>query len=99
MGGEVSKHTTADTRIWVTYKDSVYDITDFIQDHPGGDRIMLAAGKAIDPFWRLYQMHVSRGTAVKILESFRIGKLDPQDVVKPSAAPDDPYGKDPDDRH
>eukprot|EP00959_Pyramimonas_sp_CCMP1952_P156854 3280426-Pyramimonas_sp.AAC.1 len=38
-------------------KDSVYDITDFIIDHPGGSRIMLAAGKAIDPFWRLYQMH------------------------------------------
>lgn len=97
---EVSKHTTAQDRIWVTYKDGVYDITDFINDHPGGDRIMLAAGKAIDPFWRLYQMHVSRGNALRMLEPMRIGTLDPSDIVAPSAtSDDDPYAQDPSDRH
>lgn len=42
---EVSKHKTKEQRIWVTFKDGVYDITEFIAMHPGGaQRIMLAAG-------------------------------------------------------
>lgn len=37
---------------------------------------------------------------MKILEPMQIGILDPQDVAKPSAVDyDDPYGKDPGDRH
>ena len=57
---EVAKHrSSADGgRVWVTYKDGVYDITDFVENHPGGaKRIMLAAGGAIDPFWSMYQQH------------------------------------------
>lgn len=96
---DIAEHKTRETGIWVTYKDSVYDITDFINDHPGGDRIMLAAGKAIDPFWRLYQMHVSRGNALKLLEPLKIGRLDPQDITAPSAADsEDPFSRDPE-RH
>jgi len=36
---------------------------------------MLAAGKAIDPFWRIYQQHIGRGNALELLESMRIGDL------------------------
>ena len=44
--------------IWVTYKDGVYDVTRFVEQHPGGaQRLMLAAGGAIDPFWAMYQQH------------------------------------------
>jgi cytochrome b involved in lipid metabolism len=32
---DISKHNTMETRIWVTYKEGVYDITDFIEMHPG----------------------------------------------------------------
>jgi len=79
---EVSRHTTKETRIWVSYKNGVYDITDFLPNHPGGtEKIMLAAGKSIDPFWRLYQQHENRGNAVAQLENFRIGDLsDPEPV-------------------
>src|SRR4051794_36503551 len=31
---EVAKHSTKENRIWVTYKNGVYDITDFIEMHP-----------------------------------------------------------------
>jgi hypothetical protein len=42
----------------VTYKDGVYDVTRFLELHPGGaQRLMLAAGGAIDPFWAMYQQH------------------------------------------
>lgn len=33
-------------------QDGVYDITDFIANHPGGsEKILLAAGKSVDAFW------------------------------------------------
>ena len=55
---DVAKHATPEARIWVTYKDGVYDITEFVEAHPGGaSKIMLAAGKAIDPYWNLFQQH------------------------------------------
>lgn len=52
---EVSKHVTKDSRVWVTYKDGVYDVTEWVDLHPGGaSRLMLAAGGPIDPFWAMY---------------------------------------------
>jgi sulfite oxidase len=95
---EVALHTTKETGIWVTYKNHVYDITNFIANHPGGhDKIMLAAGKAIDPFWRIYQQHEGRGNAVNQLATMCIG-----DLADPVSASDgdetDPYDQDPD-RH
>ena len=54
---EVCKHDSEDKRIWVTYKNGVYDITDFIPKHPGADKIMMAAGGAVEPFWNVYAVH------------------------------------------
>jgi cytochrome b involved in lipid metabolism len=53
----IRAHSTEATGIWVTYKDGVYDITEFVASHPGGAKILLAAGGAIDPFWALYAAH------------------------------------------
>ena len=41
---EVSKHNgkTEDGSIWVTYREGVYDVTNFVASHPGGSRILLA---------------------------------------------------------
>lgn len=35
---EVSKHASVEDRVWVAYRHGVYDITDFIQEHPGKTR-------------------------------------------------------------
>jgi len=32
---QVRKHRTAETGIWVTYEGAVYDITEFVENHPG----------------------------------------------------------------
>lgn len=32
---EVKKHNSKETGIWVTFKDGVYDVTDFVDIHPG----------------------------------------------------------------
>jgi sulfite oxidase len=61
--------------VWVQYKAGVYDITEFIMKHPGGDkRIMLAAGGSIEKFWNIYTQH--QDDAVRtILEGYRIGNV------------------------
>ena len=76
----------------------MYDITDFVANHPGGsDKIVLAAGKAIDPFWRIYQAHLNSAAAKELLQGMRVGTLDPSE---PAVAVDhsDPYSRDPE-RH
>jgi sulfite oxidase len=54
---EVEKHKTAETGIWVTHGDGVFDITDFVAAHPGGERILLAAGGDVAPYWAMYAQH------------------------------------------
>eukprot|EP00245_Coleochaete_scutata_P010478 TRINITY_DN3671_c0_g2_i1.p1 TRINITY_DN3671_c0_g2~~TRINITY_DN3671_c0_g2_i1.p1 ORF type:complete len:580 (+),score=104.36 TRINITY_DN3671_c0_g2_i1:155-1741(+) len=72
---EVARHRTRGERIWVTYKDGVYDVTDFIDMHPGGaERIMLAAGSSIDSFWGMYAQHQTKQVQ-DMLEEYRIGRL------------------------
>jgi sulfite oxidase len=90
---EVAKHKTKDTGIYVIYGDGVYDITDFIANHPGGaNKIILAAGGNVEPFWKLYAVH-QKAVVLDILSSMRIGSLPPDEVVLPKKAgdDDDPY--------
>lgn len=98
---EVAKHKDAASRVWVTYKDGVYDVTDFIALHPGGsNRIMLAAGSAVDPFWSLYAQH-QKEYVQELLHKYLIGKLHPDDVAAAAAAvavkgpTEDPYANEP----
>jgi cytochrome b involved in lipid metabolism len=50
---------TDGTPIWMTYGGVVYDVTDFIHNHPGGSELISqAAGSAIEPFW--YVLLISR---------------------------------------
>lgn len=75
---EISKHDSKEKRIWVTFKSGVYDVTDFVDAHPGGDKIMMAAGASVDVFWELYAVHKSK-TVLSLLESYRIGNLAEED--------------------
>ncbi|XP_055598643.1 sulfite oxidase, mitochondrial isoform X2 [Uranotaenia lowii] len=77
---EITKHNSPQTGIWVTYGIGVYDITSFVPKHPGSDKVMLAAGSAIDPFWHIYQQH-NTAEVLTLLESFRIGNLKEDDVT------------------
>lgn len=77
---EVKDHCNIEKRIWITYGIGVYDITDFIAKHPGGDNIMLGAGSAIDPFWAIYQQHNNK-EILTLLEFYRIGNLSSDDKI------------------
>ncbi|XP_037726719.1 sulfite oxidase, mitochondrial [Drosophila subpulchrella] len=71
----VEQHNCPEKGIWVTYGLGVYDVTDFVENHPGGDKILMAAGSAIDPFWAIYQQHNTL-EVLELLEGFRIGNLE-----------------------
>ncbi|EEZ97850.1 sulfite oxidase, mitochondrial [Tribolium castaneum] len=91
---DVSQHCNKDTRIWVTYKEGVYDITDFVEGHPGGDQILLAAGSSVEPFWMLYAVH-NNPHVWEILETLRIGNVTKEDAGKLTENMSDPYSTDP----
>jgi sulfite oxidase len=99
---EVARHKDLSTGVWVTYQDGVYDITEFVKEHPGGsEKIMLAAGSAVDPFWRLYAVHSQNKEVPHILARHRIGRLTQAEVEAMRAEreravdPADPYSSDP----
>jgi len=77
---DVAAHTSKEAGgIWVVYKRGVYDISEFIENHPGGaERIILAAGGSVEPFWSLYQQHYA-SFVHEILEELRIGNLSEAD--------------------
>ncbi|CAG0888585.1 unnamed protein product [Cyprideis torosa] len=90
---EVSKHSDKNSRIWMTYKEGVYDVTDFVEIHPGGERILMAAGGSMDPFWDIYAVH-KNPAVLDMMEEYRIGNLQKEDVVQRSDSAD-PYSKEP----
>lgn len=90
---EISTHTTPETGIWVTYKAGVYDITDYVKLHPGGDQILLAAGGNLESTWRTYGFH-EFDFILEELEKLRIGNLGKRDQVNMGDF-EDPYEKDP----
>lgn len=92
---EIANHDSVGKKIWVIYKNGVYDVTDYINKHPGGKKILLAAGKSIEPFWAMYAVH-KNPEILKILEHYRIGNYipKPEDLPKAKDA-SDPYANDP----
>ncbi|KAL6752305.1 Oxidoreductase, molybdopterin-binding domain-containing protein [Haematococcus lacustris] len=93
---EVAKHKTAEQGIWVIFKGGVYDITEFVHQHPGGAaKIMLAAGASVEPFWAMYQQHL-KAEVQDLLRDYKIGSLEGgADNVAPAGARPDPWGNEP----
>ena len=95
---EIAQHNSKEKGVWVTYGTGVYDITNFIVNHPGGqDKILLAAGQAVEPFWSIYRQHYNSKLPGTIMPGLLIGYIHPDDVVPvdESVAADDPYKDDP----
>lgn len=94
---EVSKHVNKETGIWVVYGDGVYDISEFVDVHPGGsEKVMLAAGGSLEPYWEVFAAH--KTDEVKdILEELRIGNVHPTDRGKANQTltSEGPYANEP----
>ena len=91
---QISEHTSIENRIWVTFKDGVYDITEFVENHPGGsEKILMSVGGSLEPFWELYSIHMTPHV-LEILETLRIGNIHP-DEEKEVHEETDYYGHEP----
>lgn len=77
----------------MTYGIGVYNITEFVPEHPGSKNILLGAGSAIDPFWHIYQQH-NTPEILAILEKYRIGNLDAKDQQSTDDL-DNPWAREP----
>ncbi|KPI98322.1 PREDICTED: cytochrome b5-like [Papilio xuthus] len=71
---EVAQHKgRAGGRLWLIYKDSVYDLTDYLAEHPAGDAVILEEGggdasKAFDEVGH-------SGDARDIMAKYKIGEV------------------------
>ena len=53
---EVSSHNQDSEKPWVIKGTIVYDITDWIAGHPGGNVILRAAGDSVEPYWNTFSI-------------------------------------------
>jgi len=78
---EVEQHNDEES-MWYTFRGGVYDLTFFINGHPGGTpRLLMAAGQDLEPYWEVYRQHL-RGHVVQWMEKYRIGNLSEEDAKK-----------------
>lgn len=70
---EIAEHTTADD-LWMIIDGKVYDCTKFVDEHPGGDEILIDLGgqDATGPFEDIGHSD----DAVKLLEPMYVGDVD-----------------------
>lgn len=84
----MQKKARQDKLVWVTYKDGVYDLTSFAKTHPGGsDKLKMAAGGPIEPFWQMYPFHKVE-TVISLLAQYRVGTLHQDDILDEKDLPD-----------
>ncbi|KAM3828890.1 cytochrome b5 type B isoform 3-T3 [Vipera latastei] len=79
---EVAKRST-DREAWLVIRDRVYDVTRFLDEHPGGDKVLLeqAGRDATESF-----EDVGHSTDAKqMLKQYLIGEIHPDDR-KPDAS-------------
>lgn len=83
---QVSSHKSAKD-CWMVIDGKVYDITKFIEEHPGGEEVLIeqAGLDATESFEEIGHSDDAR----ELLKKFYIGDLDPADIAEPghSAAP------------
>lgn len=76
---EIRSHGPKSARPWIIYEDKVYDITEWLPAHPGGEVILRSAGTSIEPYWDIFSIHKTPYVR-EILEQYVIGKVHPDDL-------------------
>nr|CAD7451986.1 unnamed protein product [Timema tahoe] len=90
---ELRKHTTAQSKIWISLDQGVFDITDYIEQHPEDSKIlMMAAGGPLDPFLHMYPIY-KEPQVLDLLTKHRIGNLTKEDAK--NIDPNDPFSHEP----
>ncbi|CAG8453672.1 1054_t:CDS:1, partial [Acaulospora colombiana] len=72
---EVDKHNTVDD-LWVIHNNKVYDVTEFVADHPGGAELIIKwAGKDITNVLNNPELHDHSEVAYEALAELCIGDI------------------------
>lgn len=82
---EVAKHKTS-SDCYMVIEGNVYNVTKFLDEHPGGDEVLLeqAGGDATEAFVEIGHSDDARG----LLKNMLVGKLkEGEGKVAPKAAP------------
>lgn len=74
---EVSKHDKADD-CWVVVSGKVYDVTEFVPKHPGGNMIYVNAGKDATNMFDSYHPASAR----QVLKKYYIGELQQEHEIR-----------------
>ncbi|MCJ1321190.1 hypothetical protein MMC15_006534 [Xylographa vitiligo] len=71
---DLSAHNTVDTGLYIVIDGGVYDMTGFIEEHPGGAKILKRVGgkDASKQFWKYH----NEGILKKYQERLKIGNLE-----------------------
>ncbi|KAG0306604.1 fatty acid alpha-hydroxylase [Dissophora globulifera] len=73
---EVAKHSKEDD-CWVIHNNNVYDVSGFVQDHPGGEEFILDhAGQDITALMKDELEHLHSEGAYEMLDEMLIGRLE-----------------------
>jgi sulfite oxidase len=95
----IREHHGTSGQPWVVHEDKVYDITDFVAGHPGGDVILRAAGGPVEPYWDIFTIHRGAPHVRELLSQYLIGFVDSADLGpdgRPAAKQiADPFAADP----
>ncbi|KAK5451842.1 fatty acid alpha-hydroxylase [Exophiala xenobiotica] len=90
LQAEVESHNTKDS-CWVTIGERIFDVTDFVEDHPGGGELILEyAGKDVKKIMEDEVSHFHTETAYEILEESLIGFMPTESVLKAATASSHP---------
>lgn len=70
---DVASHKDADSGMYIIVDENVYDVTEFVNEHPGGAKILKrAAGKdATKQFWKYHNESVLK----KYSQRLKIGTV------------------------
>ncbi|KAN0108717.1 cytochrome b5 [Hyaloscypha variabilis] len=71
---DVASHKDAESGLYIIIDDGVYDVTGFIDEHPGGSKILKrVAGKdASKQFWKYH----NEGVLKKYTDRLKIGSVE-----------------------
>jgi len=76
---EVAKHNDKKS-VWVLIHDNIYDVTKFLEEHPGGEEVLIeqAGRDATEAFEDVGHSSDAR----ELMKQYKIGELDDEDKAK-----------------
>ncbi|EDR09262.1 fatty acid-2 hydroxylase [Laccaria bicolor S238N-H82] len=78
---DVASHSNASS-CWISRAGKVYDVSGFLNDHPGGDDLILNhAGKDVGDAMRDEDEHVHSESAYEMLEEYLIGRIGAEESI------------------